>query len=342
MAELREVFEMTTKQVEPDLDSWKDQERRQEQRRRRRRLGAFAVAAAIGVAAVALVLVSNQSQDASTAADEVPTIAPPATSSEAFLLDLRTGDMTPLPKELRGGDDYRVSPDGTMFAYTRSTPSARLYVADVDGAGVHEVPTGGLEPNGPSWSPDGSLLVYQGLARDPNVGDLFVVDLTTDEVRRITDLEPRTAWWWYRPSFAPDGETILFHFPRPSDAGTRWDLWSVPVAGGEPTLVRRDAAEGVYAPDGRTLAYLDAPRVEDDEGWSSSLWLADTDGSDPRLLVDGDFFSIRWSPDGTKIAFSGGGEIRVVDIATGEFSHVADGANADWLDDDTLVVSPAE
>ena len=43
----------------------------------------------------------------------------------------------------------------------------------------------------------------------------------------------------------------------------------------------------------------------------------------------------------TKIAFSGGGEILVVDVATGEFSHVADGGIADWLDDDTLVVSPA-
>ena len=329
---------MSTQKVRPDPGSLDRQQKRQVRAARNKRIGAFAVAAAIGVAAVALVLVSNQSQDASTPADEVPTIAPPAASSEAFLLDLRTGDTAPLPEALSGADDYQVSLDGTMFAYTSS---ARLYVADVDGTGVHEVPTGGLEPNGPSWSPDGSLLVYQGLARDPNVGDLFVVDLSTDEVRRITDLEPRTAWWWYRPSFTPDGETILFHFPRPSDAGSRWDLWSVPVAGGEPTLVRRDAAEGVYAPDGRTLAFLDAPRVEDDDGWSSSLWLADADGSDPRLLVDGDFHSIRWSPDGTRIAFSGGREILVVDVATGESSNVADGGIADWLDDDTLVVSPA-
>ena len=328
---------MSTQKVKPDPGSLDRQQKRQVRAARNKRIGAFAVAAAIGVAAVALVLVSNQSQDASTPADEVPTIAP-AASSEAFLLDLRTGDTAPLPEALSGADDYQVSLDGTMFAYTSS---ARLYVADVDGTGVHEVPTGGLEPNGPSWSPDGSLLVYQGLARDPNVGDLFVVDLSTDEVRRITDLEPRTAWWWYRPSFTPDGETILFHFPRPSDAGSRWDLWSVPVAGGEPTLVRRDAAEGVYAPDGRTLAFLDAPRVEDDDGWSSSLWLADADGSDPRLLVDGDIHSIRWSPDGTRIAFSGGREILVVDVATGESSNVADGGIADWLDDDTLVVSPA-
>jgi hypothetical protein len=64
MAELREVFEMTTKQVEPDLDSWRDQERRQGRGRQRRRLGALAVAAAIGVAAIVLVLVTRPGETA--------------------------------------------------------------------------------------------------------------------------------------------------------------------------------------------------------------------------------------------------------------------------------------
>jgi Tol biopolymer transport system component len=99
---------------------------------------------------------------------------------------------------------------------------------------------------------------------------------------------------------------------------------------------------GVYAPDGAALAYLNAPRPEDGGGWSSSLWLADTDGSDPRLLVDGDFHFHRWSPDGTRIAYAGDGGIHVVDVATGESAHVADGGAVEWFDDDTLVVSPAD
>ncbi len=59
MAELREVFEMTTKQMDPDLDSWKDQERRQRQNRQRRKFGALAVAAAIGVAALVLIMLTR-------------------------------------------------------------------------------------------------------------------------------------------------------------------------------------------------------------------------------------------------------------------------------------------
>ncbi|MBI2237621.1 MAG: PD40 domain-containing protein [Actinobacteria bacterium] len=293
--------------------------------------------AVIGVAAVVFAIRLAGEEDRSQPA--VQPIAPDG----PYTIDLNTGEMTPLPESLTGGWSYPVSPDGAMFAYSLF-PSAGLYVADVDGAGVHEVPTGVPEPQGPSWSPDGSLLVYQGIYPEsrPIDRDLYVVDLATDEVRQITDIKPQTLWWWYLPSFAPDGETILFHMPRRSDTGTRWDLWSVPVAGGEPTLVRRDAAMGVYAPDGRTLAYLDAPRSEDGGGWSSSLWLVDADGSDPRLLVDGDFEFLRWSPDGTRIAYAGDGEIHVVDVATGESTHVADGGTAEWFDDDTLVVTPAD
>ncbi|HKI28769.1 MAG TPA: hypothetical protein VKB32_05015 [Actinomycetota bacterium] len=55
MPELREVFEMVTKQTEPDVDAWRDQERRQYRKSRNRKLGALAIAAAIGIVAVVVV-----------------------------------------------------------------------------------------------------------------------------------------------------------------------------------------------------------------------------------------------------------------------------------------------
>ena len=335
MPEMQEVFRMATQKVRPDPGFVDRQYENQRRQSRRRKAGALALVAAIGVAAVVFAIRLAGEEDRSQ-----PAVQP--TPDGAYKIDLNTGEMTPLPESLTGGWSYPVSPDGTRFAYNLSSPDSggRLYVADVDGAVVHEVPTGPLDAQGPSWSPDGSLLVYQGIDPEPRPidRDLYVVDLTTEEVRQITDIKHQTLWWWDLPSFAPDGETILFHMPRRSDAGTRWDLWSVPVAGGEPTLVRRDAAMGVYAPDGTTLAYLDAPRSEDGGGWSSSLWLVDAGGSDPRLLVDGDFDFLRWSPDGTRIAYAGDGEIHVVDVATGETTYVADGGTAEWFDDDTLVI----
>lgn len=56
MSELREVFEMVTKQTEPDVDAWREQERRQRRTSRNRKFGALAVAAAIGIVAVVVVI----------------------------------------------------------------------------------------------------------------------------------------------------------------------------------------------------------------------------------------------------------------------------------------------
>ena len=56
MPELKEVFEVTTKQVEPDLDAWREQEKRQRTASRNKKLGGFAVAAAIGLVAGVVIL----------------------------------------------------------------------------------------------------------------------------------------------------------------------------------------------------------------------------------------------------------------------------------------------
>ncbi|HEY6567861.1 MAG TPA: hypothetical protein VI341_10135, partial [Actinomycetota bacterium] len=59
MAELKEVFEMSTKQIEPDQDSWKDQEHRQRRGGRRRKVGAIVVAAAIATTTVVVALTAH-------------------------------------------------------------------------------------------------------------------------------------------------------------------------------------------------------------------------------------------------------------------------------------------
>jgi hypothetical protein len=75
MPELREVFEMTTKQVEPDADSWREQEKRQRRANRNKKVGAFAVTAAIGVAAVAVILGSRVGRNDPAANPVNPTAA---------------------------------------------------------------------------------------------------------------------------------------------------------------------------------------------------------------------------------------------------------------------------
>jgi len=342
MPELKEVFEMTTKQVEPDVDAWREQEKHQRRSSRNKRIGAFAVAAAIGLVAVVFVLVNRTEPSTNTPAAN-PSPRPLPEFSVPSLVDLQTGGATPLPQSLHGGSLYFTSPDRTMLVINSCcSPPNPVSIANVDGTGVRQVTPDGIDGFGARWSPDGSLLVYQGRnASSSEIGNLFVVDVATEEVTQITDLDPAFyGSWALLPSFSADGQTIIFHMPRGpnDDVSTRWDLWSVPVAGGEPTLVVRKASMGVYAPDGGTLAYLDSPRGD----WTSSrLVVAGVDGSDPRLLVQADRIAFpRWSPDGTRIAYTDADGIHVVDVSTGEASLVAEGGTSDWFGDDTLVVVP--
>jgi hypothetical protein len=67
MPDLREVFEMTVKQMgEPDLDSWREQENGQRKANRNRKLGAIAVTAVLVGAGVVLGISMLRSDEVQT------------------------------------------------------------------------------------------------------------------------------------------------------------------------------------------------------------------------------------------------------------------------------------
>lgn len=107
MPELKEVFEMVTKQTEPELDSWGDQERRQRRAARNRRIGAFAVTAGVGVAVVALMLAGR---DESNPTPPEPGTQPRSTAeavADGFVGSLSTFDADGATSYL--ADDADVS-----------------------------------------------------------------------------------------------------------------------------------------------------------------------------------------------------------------------------------------
>jgi hypothetical protein len=81
MSELREVFEMVTKQTEPDVDAWNEQERRQRRASRNRKFGALAIAAAIGIVAVVVVIrAADEGTGTQPGGQPTPTAAQPIPS----------------------------------------------------------------------------------------------------------------------------------------------------------------------------------------------------------------------------------------------------------------------
>ena len=88
MPELREVFQMTTKQIEPDVDAWREQERHQRRSVRKKKIGAFAVAAAIGVVAfVVLLRAVDDGTETQLGGQPIPTAQP--------IPPLSTGSLEP-------------------------------------------------------------------------------------------------------------------------------------------------------------------------------------------------------------------------------------------------------
>jgi len=275
-----------------------------------------------------------------TPADEPPTVESP------FFLDLQTSDRTPLAKNLTGdGGEYAVTPDGTRLAFgtCRCSGTDVMTVANVDGTDARVLePPAGLNDYAAQWSPDGTKLVHQERnGADPhNFGNLFVEDRSTGHKTQLTDLKGTSpsGWWWIESSFNPNGQNVIFHLPRGSPETANWDVWSVPVTGGEPTLVLQDAAYPAYFPDGTHIAFVSEMTSHFAGG---SISIADAQGS-RRTLVKAkkEIWLPTISPDGSSVAYVDGDEIYVVDVVTGESSNVASGRSVAWLDNHTLIVVP--
>jgi Tol biopolymer transport system component len=327
--------------------------RRTRRTTQKRQAGAFALVAAL-IVGIAVLVVSQPDDDDGVIPAAEPSSAAPAIETGFALIDLDGGD--PISTGIvAGSSGVDVSPDGTEIVYANDTSvgGASVHVANIDGSNVRafDRTAAAGEAVAPRWSPDGTKVVYQGSTSVGNdIGNLYVLDVRTGRVTQITDLEPLNAGLYYMaPTFSSDGDTVLFTKPTRSASGgdpqTRWDLWTVPVTGGEPTLVRRNATGSDFAPDGDLIAYSRAT-VVDGRFEFGDLYVARSDGSGARKLVDGgEIWLPRWSPDGSQIGYTDveRNGLYVVDIDTGGTEQILDSDEwAEWVDENTMIVDLAD
>jgi dipeptidyl aminopeptidase/acylaminoacyl peptidase len=359
MPELREVFEMTTKQKQAPVNSWREQQDRQHRRVRNKKLGALAVAAAIGLIAVVIgtVVMTESRTGGPATAPTVVNDPPRVSATDDFLVDPVSGARGALPESIAGGFAYHVSPDGTMIAYQgpADDPSveAAIYVANIDGTDPRIVSPQGVDARWPSWAPDGSKIVYQAFVPSPKLGNLFVYDLTSGATTQITDLKQKDVgfYGWMNPTFAST-DRVLFHLATGSTFPVERDLWEVSATGAsEPKLVQKGASYADASPSGE-IVFLTG--VDEWTGLGIStighdqpLGASDAGGQPqpPTVpVVEGSgLHSPRWSPDGTKIAYLARGEVNILDMQTGQTSTVqitglAELDMVNWYDDQTLII----
>ncbi|HEY5860884.1 MAG TPA: hypothetical protein VIX62_11405 [Actinomycetota bacterium] len=344
MPDLREVFQMSTQKVRPDRGFTERQEFRQRRKVRNQKIGAYVVVAAVAaVAVIAFAAVQGGRGDTTVPGSSAPpSAAVPAAATDSYL-DIATGERSPVAADLSGARALEVSPNGQAVVYNTCCNNDAVHVANLDGSGAEIITPEKLDGYGATWIDDETIL-FQGRPEGTSeMGALYVADLSAGDLTKVTDLpDGQKAAWIVISDVSPDGTTVLFHLPRWAGEQERWDLWTAPLAGGEPTLLRRNAGSPQYTPDGSIVFLGHAVPFHGD-----GIWIMDGDGSDARPIVENPGDTFTWpqvSPDGTTVAYGHDGETEIIAIdgccgtggsgeAIGEFRH-----EVAWYGNDTLIV----
>jgi Tol biopolymer transport system component len=161
----------------------------------------------------------------------------------------------------------------------------------------------------PRVSPDSSKLVYVSLDPESGRNELFIANTDGSNSRRVTLSGSQPLEIIDAPIFSPDGQSILFSAPPPSQshqpnflerlAGIQIakahsvpsDWWSVPIAGGVPTRLTNLQTINLFAsisPDQQHIASLSG----------DGIFVMDLDGSNLTQIVSdpGVHGTISWIP----------------------------------------------
>jgi TolB protein len=110
---------------------------------------------------------------------------------------------------------------------------------------------------------------------------------------------------------APAGEKIAFVAFR--DGGDQ-EIYIMNADGSDQRNLTDDPGEDFdpdWSPDGKLIAFAS------DRTGEPEVYVMDPDGDNVRQLTTGGGLSPRWSHDGARIAFTGGGSLLVMNVAGG-------------------------
>ena len=241
------------------------------------------------------------------------------------------------------------SPDGSRIAYdgiaadpdiTDASVISDVFTMDPDGSRVVNL-TGATGLAGdPAWSPDGTLLAYEGDAGGAGPEGIFVMAASDGSgKRRITTL-PAGGSWDGAPRFSPDGSRLVFTRTMADNSSA---LFIVGLDGsGLRRITTSDVAPGdaTWSPDGSQIVF-EADLVNG----RGDAWLIRPDGGGLRNLTAGPnpadswegFADPVWSPAGDSILLLHGYHYQDGTVRAGLATIAPDGTGLRYVADGTGV-----
>ena len=184
---------------------------------------------------------------------------------------------------------------GTWF-FNRVIAPATLYLFNADGEGTYQNLTDGtLNAGFPSYSPDGSKLVYRLWDFDNGPLGLHVMDMESGNSTQIT------SGWDNTPGWSPDGELIVFTRQMNWTSGNSWeadrfDICTVKPDGTDLKVLTDSGANdahAVWSQDGRIMynsgmyGFRDeSPLYDETFQPYGQIVIMNADGSNKTMLTD--------------------------------------------------------
>lgn len=250
-----------------------------------------------------------------------------------------TNEATPVIEPTAGATTQQAlvpaeGAQGQIAFVSNRDGNENIYVINLSDLSVERLTNGPDNDREPSWSPDGSQLVFSSYNAAGSITNYFM-DANGSNRQQID------AWAGWDPTWSPDGTQILFGAYGSNSA----DIFIVNADGSDlRNLTDNDFDEGFasWSQDGTQIVYISRENDQDD------LQIMNADGSNVRRLTDDsatDSFPA-WSPNGMQIAFQsdreGFSKIYLIDVDGSNlyplYNEPVDGYEPSWSPDGQQIV----